>query len=139
MTTVADFVKDTLGLLQIVDTVQPVKPQDMQTAIRFLNRLMTRIEANAISLGWSPVSSPSDTLPLPDEAELGVMYSLALVLAPQWGVSPSAEVMGGAQGFMSDLSRDQAVATPIQPIIAIPNPNGSQVHSGGLVAGGLVG
>lgn len=139
MTTVADFVKDTLGLLQVVDTVQPVKPQDMQAAIRFLNRFMTRLEANSIATGWAPVTSPSEDVPLPEEAELGVMYNLAMVLAPQWGVSPTAEVMAGAKAFMDDLIRDQAVATPIQPIIMVPTPDGERPHSGGLVAGGVVG
>lgn len=123
MTTVADFVKDTLGLLQVVNPVQPVKPEDMQTAIRFLNRFMTRTEANSIATGWSPVDSPSQDLPLPPEAELGVMYQLAMVLAPQWGVSPTQEVMSGAVAFMADLIRDQAVATPIRPILDCPIPS----------------
>ena len=139
MTTVADFVKDTLGLLQIVSPVQPVKPEDMQTAIRFLNRFMTRTEANSIATGWTPVANHSDTVPLPDEAELGVMYQLALVLAPQWGVDPLPTVVAGAKLFMDDLIRDQAVATPIQPIIAIPAPDTWQYHTGGLTNGGVVG
>lgn len=139
MTTVADFIKDTLGLLQIVSPVQPVKPQDMQTAIRFLNRFMTRTEASNIAMGWSPVSNPSDVIPLPEEAELGVMYQLAMVLAPQWGVTPTTEVAAGAKMFFEDLMRDQMVATPIIPITALPLPDNSDVHSGGLVAGGLVG
>ena len=124
MTTVAEFIKDTLGCLGVVDPKQPVKDADMQTGIRFLNRLGTRIEANLISLGWSPVSNPSDTLPLPVEAELGVMYVLALTLAPQYGVTPLPTVAAGAQGFMADISRDQAVATPIIPIVDVPSPEG---------------
>lgn len=123
MTTVADFIKDTLGLLQVVDVKQPVKDADMQTGIRFLNRICTRIEANLVSVGWSPVDNPSDTLPLPPEAELGVMYVLAMTLAPQWGVTPLPEVRAGAEIFMNDLRRDQAVASPIQPLVDVPSPN----------------
>jgi hypothetical protein len=123
MTTVADFIRDTLGCLGVVDVRQPVRPEDMKTGIRFLNRLVTRLEANQLSVGWSDVASPSDTLPLPPEAELGVMYTLAIVLAPQYLVSPSAEVLGGAEIFMADLRRDQAVATPIRPILDAPTPD----------------
>lgn len=123
MTTVADFIKDTLGLLQVQDVRQPVKPEDMQTGIRFLNRLVTRLEANQVAVGWTDVSSPSQTLPLPPEAELGVMYTLALMLAPQYGVTPLADVQAGAATFMNDLRRDQAVATPIQPILDAPTPD----------------
>lgn len=123
MTIVADFIRDTLGCLGVVDVRQPVRPEDMQTGIRFLNRLVTRLEANQVSVGWSDVSSPSDTLPLPPEAELGVMYTLAIVMAPQYLVTPSAEVMAGAEIFMNDLQRDQAVATPIRPILDAPTPD----------------
>lgn len=123
MTTVADFIKDTLVLLGVVDARQPVRDEDMQTGIRFLNRLCGRMEANTLSLGWSDVDNPSDTLPLPSEAELGVMYSLAVLLAPHFGVSASAEVVAGAETFMTDLRRDQAVATPIQPLLDAPTPD----------------
>jgi|SRR5690349_3418007 len=123
MTTVADFAKDTLACLQVVDIRQPIKPEDMQTVIRFLNRLVTRLEADQIAVGWTDVSSPSDTLPLPPEAELGVMYTLALMLAPQYGVQPMPAVVAGAETFMNDLRRDQAVQTPIQPILDVPTPD----------------
>lgn len=139
MTTVADFIKDTLGLLQLVDPIQPVKPEDTATAIRFLNRFMERTEASTIATGWSPVDNPSDVLPLPGEAELGVMYQLAMVLAPQYGVEPMGGVVAGARMFMEALIRDQMVATPIRPIIMVPNPDQTVYHTGGIVAGGIVG
>lgn len=124
MTTAADFIKDTLGLLQIVSPNQPVKDADMQTGIRFLNRFMTRTEADGIATGWSPIASPSDVVNLSEEAELGVMYNLAMVLAPQWGVTPLPEVAAGAAMFMNALIRDQMVATPIRPILDVPWPDG---------------
>ena len=123
MTTVADYIKDTLGLLQVIDPKQPVKDADMQTAIRGLNRVCRRIEANGVALGWQDVDNPSDTLPMQPESELGVMYTLALTLAPQWGVEPMAAVVQGAQTFMADLRRDQAVATPLRPILDVPEPS----------------
>lgn len=140
MTTVADFIKDTLGLIQQCSPNQPVKDADMQTGIRFLNRLMRRTEANGIATGWTPVDNPSDTVPLPEEAELGVMYTLAMMLAPQYGVTPLPSVAAGASLFSADLTRDQAVATPVQPILAVPMPdNGGGYHMGGLINGGYVG
>lgn len=139
MTTVADFVKDALGLIQAVATTQPIKAQDMATSIRTLNRVMERNEANAIALGWAPVTSPSDTLPLPAEAELPILYALAVALAPHWGITPSREVTVGAWNGASELARDQAVATPIQPIVMVPVPSETKAHSGGLTNGGVIG
>ncbi len=124
MTTVADFIKDTLSTIQVINPSQAVSAADMQTGIRFLNRLMTRMEASGIAMGWQDVSSPDDVLPLPPEAELGIMYTLAVTIAPQYGVDVMPAVAGGSIEFMNALRRDQAVATPIQPILDIPAPDG---------------
>lgn len=122
MTAVADFVKDALLLIQAVDARQPVSSVDMQGAIRALNRFCTRLEANGTSLGWQDVANPADTLPLLPEAELPVMYGLAIDLAPQYGVTPMPMVLARFTEYMNDLRRDQAVATPIQPILDVPWP-----------------
>lgn len=124
MTTVADFAKDVLGTLQVINPVQSVSAADMQTTMRFLNRFMRRMEANGVSMGWQDVDDPDQELPLPPECEFGIMYSVALVMAPQYGVEPMPAVVAGAQEFMNDLRRDQAVATPIQPILDVPSPDG---------------
>lgn len=139
MTTVAKLVARSLRLIQVIDAVQPVKPADMSTAIEALNGMMVRLEANGVAQGWAPVASPSDEVPIPEEAETPVAYLLAKALAPEFGVEPSLLVLEGAAQGENDLLRDQAVATPIRPIIAVPNPDRDRIHSGGLVAGGLVG
>lgn len=139
MTTVADFVKDALVLLQAVPAAQPVKAHDMATGIRTLNRLMARNEANAIAMGWAPVASPSDTVPLPAEAEQPVLFALAVALAPYWGIPVSIDLARGAWAGASDLARDQAVATPVDPIVCVPVPAETHLHSGGLTNGGVVG
>lgn len=139
MTAVADFVKDALVMLQVTPAAQPVKAHDMATGIRTLNRLMARHEANAIALGWAPVTSPSDTVPLPAEAELPILYALVVELAVFFGVPVNPDIARGAWRGASDLARDQAVATPVQPIVMIPLPAESAVHSGGLTQGGVIG
>lgn len=120
MTEVADIVKDALVLIQVQNPVQPVKPQDMAAGIRALNRMCGRWEADGTSLGWSNVSSPGDTLPAPEEAEEAIVYNLAVRLAPRYGVEPMSTVGGPAISFYQDLLRDQAVATPMQAIVAVP-------------------
>lgn len=139
MTAVADFVKDALVLITVQPIAQPVKPEQMALGIRTLNRLMARNEANAIALGWAPVTSPSNPLPLPAEAEGPVLYALAVELAPFFAVAVTADIARGAWQGASDLARDQAVATPVQPIVLVPVPSETSVHSGGLTNGGVVG
>lgn len=124
MTTVAKLVARSLRLIQVIDAVQPVKPQDMASAIDALNAMVRRWEADGLALGWSPVASPSDDVPIPDEAEEAVAYNLAIRLAPEFGVEPSLVVGGSALTFLSDLWRDQVVATPIRPLLDVPTPQG---------------
>lgn len=125
MATVAEFARIPFGLLQIVSPQQAIKAQDMATFITTLNMVCRRLEANGLALGWQDVSNPSDTLPMQVESQLGVAYQTALTMAPMWGVSPMPAVVAGAQQYMEDLRRDQAVATPIMPILDAPIPSGA--------------
>lgn len=124
MTTTAQLVGRSLRLIQVIDARQPVRDADMQTAILALNAMLRRWEADGISLGWQPVENTSEELPLPEEAEEGVAYNLAVRLAPEYGVEVSHVVGRGAAVFLNDILRDQMVATPIQPILGTPMPDG---------------
>lgn len=113
MTTVAETVRDALSHLQVVDAVQPVKPQDMSDGIRALNQMMARWEADGVSLGWVPVSNPSDTLPVPPEAEETIAYNLALRMSARYGGEVDPVVAGfageGLLRLLADIaSRDGA-------------------------------
>lgn len=122
MTTVAKAVARALRLIQVIDPNQTVKASDMETGIEALNAMMQRWEADLLSLGWSAVSSPQDVMPIPVEAEQAVAYNLALMLAPEYGVNPLPAVVEYARSGLNDLLRDQAVATPILPILDCPAP-----------------
>ena len=122
MTTVSKIVARSLRLIQVIDPNQTVKASDMETAIDALNGMMIRWEADLLSLGWSPVSSPQDAMPIPVEAEQAVAYCLAVMLASEYGVSPLPAVVEFANSGYAALLRDQMVATPIQPIIDVPMP-----------------
>lgn len=139
MTTVAKLVTRALRMIQVVDPMQSVKPQDMSGGIEYLNAMMARWEANGLALGWSPVTNPSQDAPIPDEAETAVAANLAIELSPEYGTEPSPVLVAMAETGHNALRRDQAVATPIRPIVAVPIPDASGVHTGGLVNGGVVG
>jgi len=120
MATVAKVVGRALRLIQVIDARQPVKASDMETAIEAMNAMIRRWEADGISLGWTPNDNPSDEVVVPDEAVQAVAANLAVVLAPEYGVAVSAVVAQMASAGMNDLMRDQAVATPIRPILSVP-------------------
>lgn len=139
MATVAQLVGRSLRLIQVIDATQPVKPQDMDSAMYALNAMLRRWEADGLALGWQPVDNPSDVLPLPEEAEQAVAACLAATLAPEYGTELMPSVAKLAIDGLNDLLRDQAVATPIRPLLDVPWPDGLTYHTGGLVNGGVVG
>src|SRR5690606_39057170 len=130
---VEQLIARSLRLIQVVDARQPVTAADMSTGILALNGMMRRIEADGTALGWQPATNPSDVLSLPPEAEQAIAFNLAVLLAPEYGVDVPPVVASGAVQGMNDLLRDQAVATPIQPIHAAPA--ASETHGGDLSAG----
>lgn len=138
MSTVAQIVGRSLRLIQVIDARQPVKPTDMETGIFALNGMVRRWEADGISLGWIPVENPSDEVSVPEEAEQAVAANLAVLLAPEYGVAISPIVASMATQGMNDIMRDQAIATPIRPILSAPTPanyrsntiNGSSWYNG---------
>ncbi len=52
-----------------------------------------------------------------------------MILAPEYGVSPLPAVVQLANSGFADLLRDQAVATPILPILDTPIPSNWGVSS----------
>jgi hypothetical protein len=123
MTETAKLVSRSLRLIQVLDADEAAESRDMETAIDALNAMVRRWEANGLSLGWQPVSNPADEFPVPPEAEEAVVYNLAVRVAPEYGTEAMPSVVSGAREFLSDLLRDQAVATPIQPILDAPWPD----------------
>ena len=127
---VEKIVRRALLKINATAATQAIKPHDMADAIDSLNAMVRRWEANGITLGWVPVENPADDMPSPDEAEEAIIYNLAIRLAPDFGATVPPEVAGPAMEFLAELRRDQAVATPIQPILAVPNPSAAPVGEG---------
>ncbi|QWF19297.1 hypothetical protein [Lysobacter capsici] len=106
MSTVADIIRDALRHLRVQDPRQPLSAEDARDGMRMLNLMMRRWEADTLALGWNDVTDVTQTLPLPPEAELGVGYSLAVVLRPGFGVDLDPDVRDGAEKYLVALQRD---------------------------------
>lgn len=114
MAKVEETVSAALRILRVIDARQPVKPADMSTAIKALNSMMRRWEANTLSLGWSDVSNPSDDMPVPDEALEPIEFNLAVRLRPEYGTTLDPDTLQMARQGKADLQRDQKRATPLE-------------------------
>jgi len=90
--TAGDLIKDSLTDLVVQASEQPLTSDETSTALRYLNRMMTRLDGVGVKLGYTKVNSLSDTLTVPDGALDGMRSMLALLLAPQFDVPITPEL-----------------------------------------------
>lgn len=113
MATVGDIVSRALRLIRVTDATQGPAPEDFETCIAALNAMMTRWEADGLSLGWVPVSNPATALPAPVEAEECIAYQLCGRIAPEYGKQIDPVVGAIATETYNSLLRDVKNASPM--------------------------
>lgn len=125
MATVAAIIARSLRLIGVHDPGEPLEATDVTTGMEAMNAMCTRWEANGQSLGWSNVSNPSQEMPSPPELDECIAYNLACKIAPEYDASVPIGVATQANESLNELRRDNEVATPIQPILDVPTPSGT--------------
>lgn len=77
-----ELIRDSLQEIGVQAAEQPIRPDVMQTGIRYLNRLMYGVDY--LGLGYTVVDSASDEVTIPPYAEEWAVFKLAIRLAPQF-------------------------------------------------------
>jgi hypothetical protein len=114
MTKVADIVRDALGHLREIDANEAVEAEDARDAVRALNMMMRRWEADGLALGWTDVTNVEDTLPAPAEAEEAIGYNLALKLRARYGSTLDQDVVQHANDGLAMLRADVATRDAVR-------------------------
>ena len=114
--TASSVIIDALTDLVVQADEADLQPSEIQTSIRYLNRMMFRLDAMGINLGYTEVNSLSDTITVAAGAIDGIVANLALSLAPQFDaiITPDLRLraMDGLDA-MRKLTRDiQPMALP---------------------------
>lgn len=110
MSKVSEVIRDALLILRVVDADEAPEAKDAEDAIRALNLMMTTLEAEGLSLGWSPVSKPDDMMPVLPEAEEAITYLLATRLRTRYGVALDPDVFQMALDLLGNLRAQVASA-----------------------------
>lgn len=98
METASDIVKDALQEILVQASEQSVQAVDFQTGIRYLNRMMLSFESpGGIRLGYTEVSNAADLITVPNGAIEGIIFNLALRLAPSYDITPSIDLKRNAR------------------------------------------
>lgn len=90
--TAAVIVQDALADISVRAAELPLTADEISTGIRYLNRLMGRLDASGISLGFTTITAPNQAVTVPDGAVDGVVANLSVALAPQFKKQISQEL-----------------------------------------------
>lgn len=101
--TAGTLVADALTELTIQAQEQDVPPVDLNTGIRYLNRMMAGWSAKGIKLGYTVVSAPNDVLTVPAGAIEGMVFNLALRLANGFDVPISQSLIASAADSLNTI------------------------------------
>lgn len=134
MTTVADLIKDTLQEIIVAGSEAPIEADDAAIFIRRLNAYMASLEASGVDLGYAPVSSVSDILPLPDGAIDPLIAIMAIRMAPTYGATPSMETKEAAREGKTTLLKLGMTILPTQYPADLPIGSGNEGDYNGSTA-----
>lgn len=112
--TVLELMSRSLRMLLVLDPGETLGGAEAATNLPALNHMMARWEEDGVSVGWVPVTNTASTVTAPDSALEGIAANLAVVLAPEYGATPSAVVVGMAEGGYRAIQRD-SIKDTIEP------------------------
>ena len=73
---------------EVTQSKAPIQDNELYDGLRYLNRMMNRLEGNGVEIGYTSLSDVDSTVTVPDGAILGMVKNLALTLWPQYSTTP---------------------------------------------------
>ena len=105
MTTNLVIISDALRDINVIAETATAGPEQGQYCLRKLTQIMEAWKEDSIDFGWFAQTSTTDTIPIPDWAELGVTATLAIVIAPNYGATVSQELIAIADSAAGMILR----------------------------------
>ena len=131
METASTVILDALQLLLVQADEAEIEASEAQSAIRFLNRMMSRLDADGITLGYTEVSSLGDNITVPDGALEGLVTNLAVVLGPLFlapGETVPVDVRVSAVEGLKAMRRLATTLPDAQYPCRLPRGSGNTSH-----------
>jgi len=94
---------------EVVQSKYEISDGELSDGLRYLNRMMSRLEAQGVDVNYTELSSVDDQLTTPMTVNMGMVKNLAVSLWPQYNTKP----LNPAIKFWADKSletmRSQAI------------------------------
>ena len=105
MTTNITIINDALRDINVISEIETASAEQGSFCLRRLNQMMEVWKEQDIDIGWFAQTTTTDTIPIPDWAELGVTSALSIACAPNYGASISPELAVIADVAVSVIQR----------------------------------
>ena len=103
----------TRAFAEVVQSKYTIEDVNMNDGLRYLNRMMAKLEVD-IDLGYTSLSSVDSDVTVPETVTLGMVKNLALILWPQYSTTPVNPLIKFVADRSIDAMRSQAF-TGIEP------------------------
>lgn len=114
-----EFVNDAFDEIGLANYNFDLQPEQLQSAVRKLDRMMATWNGDGIRLGYPLPSSPSSSslttaTNVPDSANDAIVLNLAISIAPSFGKQVSMETKAMAHSSYLSLLSDFAIPPQMQ-------------------------
>ena len=132
MDTAQQVVSDALQEILVQADEQSIQATDMQSGIRYLNRMVNEWAALGMPLGFTNITKVSDFVTVPDGALSAIISNLAIRLAPQFDAAISIELAAAAKSGMNAVRDLTVTVAPTQMPGTMPLGSGNEGFNQGF-------
>ncbi len=105
MATAAQILKASLQKILVQASEADLEPDEYQDAIFTMNNLMLGLDADGIRLGYTEVTNLADDVTIPTGALRGLIFNLAIDLAPEYDGQVTAALVAAAEAGMRTMEK----------------------------------
>ncbi len=125
METAADVIKSALQEILVQAVEAPIQPAQAQDAIKYMNRMMSGFAVSGINLGYTQVTNLGDLITIPDGAIEGLVFNLAIRLAPSYDTPLRPDLLLNAREGKKAMLKLAVNIIPTQYPSTLPRGSGN--------------
>lgn len=108
------IIEDALRDIDVIAEIESASAEQGKFCLRRLNQMMEVWKEDGINIGYFAQTSTTDTIPVPDWAELGITATLAIAIAPTFSATVSPELIAVADAAAGMILRKSLVENMTQ-------------------------
>jgi hypothetical protein len=105
MSTGTAIIESALEEINVISVIVPVEPEMITDGMKKLNTMIQLWTSQKIYLGAVKITTPGQDVFEPEDATSGIVYNLAIQIAPKYSAPVSAELIANARRELATIKR----------------------------------